>query len=218
MITLRDIQIAFLYFLILVSTGCSKEESELPTDGDGNTYDTIVIGTQTWLKQNLKTTKYLNGVSIPLVTDNLEWTTMNSAGYCWYNNQPEKYKDRYGALYNNWTANVTYLCPAGYHVPTKEDWQVLLDYLGGENEAGGKMKMTGNTYWSNNSFATNESGFSAVGGGIRDHNTGASISIMSYGRWWGTDCFIDIASMSSTAYIGSISAKAGYSIRCVKNK
>lgn len=212
------VQKLFLLCLIVQLTNCSKEESGLPTDGDGNTYDTVVIGTQTWLKQNLKTTKYLNGISVPLVADDAEWAAMNSAGFCWYNNQPHVYKDTYGALYNNWAANVSNLCPDGYHVPTEEDWQTLIDYLGGENDAGGKLKMTGYTYWLDNYLATNESGFSAVGGGIRHHNLGTFGSIRRYGRWWATNNCVEIVSIHGTAQFKGVLAKAGYSIRCVKNK
>ena len=85
--------------VILFTAGCEKENG-LPVDGDGNRYDTVVIGTQVWLKENLKTTRYNNGVQIPLVTDNDKWASMTSAAYCWYDNNPEKYKENYGALYN----------------------------------------------------------------------------------------------------------------------
>ena len=208
-------------FSLVLSVNCKKEESGLPRDGDGNTYDTVEIGNQTWLRQNLRTTKYLNGVSVPLVTDYTEWTSMNSPGFCWYNNQPEELKEEYGALYNGWAANVSYLCPDGYHVPTKDDWDVLISHLGGENVAGGKLKMTGNTYWQDNSFATNESGFSAVGGGVRDHNSGSFNSIRNRGVWWVRASgynYLEIVSMDGNVHLGGLTSKAGFSVRCLKNK
>jgi len=95
----------FRIFLLVISVvlfiaGCECEkESGLPVDGDGNVYDTVVIGTQVWLKQNLKTTRYRDGTPIPLVTDNDKWASMTVGAYCWYNNNPV-YKENYGGLYN----------------------------------------------------------------------------------------------------------------------
>jgi uncharacterized protein (TIGR02145 family) len=77
--------------------------------------------------ENLKTTKYNNGVDIPLVTHNTIWASMTSAAFCWYDNSPEV-KVNYGALYNWWAVNVSFLCPVGYHVPTEDDWKSLIEY------------------------------------------------------------------------------------------
>ena len=104
----------------LVFHGCEKE-SKLPVDGDGNVYDTVRIGTQTWLAEDLKTTKYNNGVSIPLVTDNTQWASMSSAAFCWYENNPA-YKENYGALYNWYVFNTGKRFPTGWHVPTDAEW------------------------------------------------------------------------------------------------
>jgi uncharacterized protein (TIGR02145 family) len=220
---------SFLLLLVLITfISCEKDNSKgLPIDGDGNVYDTVVIGTQTWLAENLKTTKYNNGISIPLVTDNSEWITKTSAAFCWYNNQPEIYKDDYGALYNWWAVQVSALCPIGYHVPTTEEWTTLIDYLGGENVAGGKLKLTGDIFWKNNSFATNESGFSAAGGGVRTHYDGTYVSIRDNGSWGSTSPGINnengerliLYSHTGEAMIsGGVNKKAGISVRCLKNK
>lgn len=217
----------FAFIIIFLMIGCEKDKNKgLPIDGDGNVYDTVVIGTQTWLAENLKTTKYNNGISIPLVTDNSEWITKTSAAFCWYNNQPEKFKNDYGALYNWWAVQVSTLCPVGYHVPTSEEWTALIDYLGGENVAGGKLKLTGDIFWKNNSFATNESGFSAAGGGVREHNQGTFNSIRARGLWWisspqyndNSGFLIEINAIWSTATIGSLSKKSGFSVRCIMDK
>jgi uncharacterized protein (TIGR02145 family) len=221
---ITQILTTLISMILLIS--CEKDNKKgLPIDGDGNVYDTIVIGTQTWLTENLKTTKYNNGVSIHLVTDNTQWTSMTSAAFCWYNNKPDLYKDDYGALYNWWAVKVSFLCPVGYHVPTNEEWTTLIDYLGGENVAGGKLKITGNLFWENNSFATNESGFSAVGGGVRTHYDGTFISIRRNGSWWTTSPGVnndsgqrvDIYSNMNGAYVMGLSKKSGFSVRCVKN-
>jgi uncharacterized protein (TIGR02145 family) len=206
---------------LFLITSCEKKESGLPIDGDGNEYDTIAIGSQVWLAENLKTTKYNNGITIPLVTDNSQWASMSSAAFCWYNNQPEKFKTPYGALYNGWAANVGYICPVGYHVSTKDDWDTLISFLGGEDVAGGKLKEIGNNHWQNNSFATNETGFSAIGAGTRDHTNGNFNAFMSTGCWWVTNSgfnYAEITAIFSNVHLGGLTSKAGFSIRCVKNK
>ena len=123
------------YFILLalffLAQSCEKEKKKpgLPTDGDGNTYDTIVLGTQVWLTENLKTTKYNDGYPIPLAEEDESWTSTGRAAYCWYQNNPD-YKDTYGAIYNYYAAQLhEYICPVGYHVPTEEEWETLIDIL-----------------------------------------------------------------------------------------
>lgn len=99
------------------------------TDIDNNTYKTIQIGTQTWMAENLKTTRYNDGSDIPHVTDSLEWLNLASPGYCWYKNDESTYEDVYGALYNWYCINTDKLCPAGWHVPTDPEWTALENYL-----------------------------------------------------------------------------------------
>jgi hypothetical protein len=123
-------QFIFVPILILGAsylTSCEKKGSGLPVDGDGNEYHTVVIGTQTWLKENLKTTHYCGGAPISLVTDNLKWEPCKIAAYCWYNND-EGMKNKYGALYNWYVVKTGVLCPVGYHVPTIDDWTTLATY------------------------------------------------------------------------------------------
>jgi uncharacterized protein (TIGR02145 family) len=123
-------------FLILGLTllCCEREKNDLPTDGDGNTYDTVVIGQQTWLAENLKTTKYINGNPISLVTDDAEWSTRTQGAYCWWQNNIN-FKDDYGALYNGYVARMNeLLCPTGYHVPTMDEWLTLISFLGNSSE------------------------------------------------------------------------------------
>jgi uncharacterized protein (TIGR02145 family)/uncharacterized repeat protein (TIGR02059 family) len=154
------------------------------TDMDNNTYYTVVIGTQLWMAQNLKTTKYRDGSTIPLKTDNTEWANLVTPGYCWYNNDAATYKNPYGALYNWYAVSTGVLCPTGWHVPTDADWTVLTDYLGGEAGAGGKLKETGTTHWlSPNTGATNETGFTALPGGKRAINSIYN-EIGYNGVWW----------------------------------
>jgi hypothetical protein len=89
-------------------------------DVDGNLYKTIQIGTQIWMAENLKTTRFNDGAPIPYVTDDIEWEKLTTPGYCWYDNDPSSFKDIYGALYNWYAVNTYKLCPIGWHVPTNE--------------------------------------------------------------------------------------------------
>lgn len=153
------------------------------TDIEGNVYRTIVIGTQTWMAENLKSTKLNDGASINQITNASSWYYYKSqANYCWYNNDGSTYKDVYGALYNYSTINKGNICPIGWQVPTDAEWTTLTTYLGGTSIAGGKMKETGTTHWlSPNSGATNKSGFSALPGGLR---LGEYFGIGGNGEWW----------------------------------
>jgi uncharacterized protein (TIGR02145 family) len=117
------------------------------SDIDGNYYKTIQIGSQIWMAENLKTTRYNDGSNIPLVTDNTAWSNLTTPGYCWYNNDAATYKNVYGALYNWYAVNTGKLCPSGWHVPSEYEWTLLVNYLGGVYAAGGKLKETGTTHW-----------------------------------------------------------------------
>src|SRR4030043_1071771 len=104
------------------------------SDADGNTYATVTIGSQIWMKENLKTTRLNSGTSIPLVTDNTGWANSITPVYCWYNNNESTYKNIYGALYNWYTVTTGNLCPLGWHVPTDGDWKILEMHLGMSQE------------------------------------------------------------------------------------
>ena len=173
--------------------------TEVVTDIDGNTYHTMIIGTQTWLLENLKTTKYNDGTDIPLVTDDSIWPTLSTPGYCWYNNDTAN-KSTYGALYNWYAVNTGKLAPAGWHVPTDADWDTLQNYLiaNGYNYDGTKTgnkiakSMCTKTDWEtsthagspgNNLNTNNSSGFSALPGGCRGGN-GSFDDQSGYGLWW----------------------------------
>jgi uncharacterized protein (TIGR02145 family) len=154
------------------------------TDADSNVYNTVTIGTQTWISENLKTTKYNDGTVIPNVSESTEWSSLSSPGYCWYNNDQTSYGNTYGGLYNWYVVETGNLCPTGWHVPTDVEWTTLTDYLGGLSVAGGKLKESGTTHWIDpNTGATNESGFTALPGGHRSHQ-GTFNNIGGHGGWW----------------------------------
>jgi uncharacterized protein (TIGR02145 family) len=154
------------------------------TDYQGNVYNTVKIGSQCWLKQNLRATKYNDGTNIPNVTNDGAWYDLTTPAYCWYENNYSTYGSVYGALYNWYAVNTGKLCPVGWHVPSDVEWTQLSDFLGGEGVAGGKLKETGTTYWNSpNTGATNVSGFTALPGGCRSYLEGF-YSLKISGNWW----------------------------------
>jgi uncharacterized protein (TIGR02145 family) len=193
------------------------------TDIDGNVYNTVTIGTQVWMKENLKTIKYNDGTAIPLVTGTAAWAALSTPGYCWYNNDAATYKATYGALYNWYTVNTGKLCPTGWHVHTDAEW-TLTTYLGGESVAGGKLKETGTTHWlSPNTGATNESGFTALPGGYRDYN--GTFEYIGYGGYWWSSTESSTSSACARAMFNDVQyclqkfiyKQVGFSVRCLKN-
>ncbi len=140
------------------------------TDQDGNVYKTITIGTQTWMEENLRTTKYRDGSAIPNVTDNTAWTELTTGAYCTYENtKDEVFIATNGMLYNWYAATDSRnIAPEGWHVPSDAEWTTLIDFLGREDIAGGEMKEIGTTHWeSPNTGATNKSGFTCLPSGFR---------------------------------------------------
>ncbi|MEI6554907.1 MAG: FISUMP domain-containing protein [Paludibacter sp.] len=99
------------------------------SDIDDNVYKTIKIGTQTWIAENLRTTKYNDGTSIPLVEGSNEWVSLNHGGYCWCNNDISSKNNYYGAWYNWYAVNTGKLAPIGWHVATNSDWSTLKSYI-----------------------------------------------------------------------------------------
>jgi uncharacterized protein (TIGR02145 family) len=194
------------------------------TDADGNVYHTLTIGTQVWMVENLKTTRYNDGTSIPNVTDKTTWKNLTTPGYCWYNNDIAN-KNIYGGLYNWFTVNTGKLCPTGWHVPTDAEWTTLITFLGGESLAGGKMKETGTIHWqSPNSGANNESGFTALPGGYCLFSDGDFYLKSTEGDWWSsTEQSDDYAWLRYMNKTGTSSPRAygnkkfGFSVRCIKD-
>jgi uncharacterized protein (TIGR02145 family) len=155
------------------------------TDIDGNTYKTIQIGTQTWMAENLRTTKLNDSQIIPLVSDNVEWNNLPSPGYCWYYNDAATYRNAFGAMYNWFTVKTAKICPVGWHVPSATEWQSLMTFLGA-NIAANKLKEAGINHWESPNDATNETGFTALPGGERLRD-GKFIAIGERGHWWSSN-------------------------------
>jgi uncharacterized protein (TIGR02145 family) len=213
-----------LFLVTLFCVGLSGLQAQTVKDIDGNVYKTVTIGKQVWMAENLKTTKYYDGKTIPLVTDNTAWTDLTTPEYCWNNNDATANKNTFGALYNWYTVSTNKLCPRGWHVPTDEEWTKLTTYLGGERVAGGKLKETGTTHWERpNTGATNESGFTAFPSGGR-YEDGRFYDLGSKGYWWSSTeegeasawCFELQYALRSINRLGSRKL-FGLSIRCLRN-
>ena len=198
------------------------------TDVDGNTYNTVTIGTQVWMKENLKTTKYNNGTEIPNVTNKASWIALTTGAYCNYDNS-SSYASIYGRLYNYYAViDSNGLCPIGWHVPSEAEFKELKDYL--VDSVGGKLKEAGYSHWDSVSYyhgATNESGFSAIGCGSRFYNG----DFIGFNRWcnlWtATECsatdavYYEIHENSDifygTCYEEDHDKNHGNTVRCIKD-
>jgi len=213
-------------FVILLAISCKKDSTNnTVTDIDGNIYHPVAIGSQTWMVENLKVTRYNDGTAIPSLSENLAWSYSVTPGYCWYNNDVVN-KDTYGAMYNWYTVNTGKLCPAGWHVPSDNEWTILTNYLGGLSLAAGKLKETGILHWNNpNTDATNVSKFTALPGGYRRYSDGIFFSIRDNGTYWSSTPINSYAAWSraltnyNTTDVQVISDDKSYgiSVRCIKD-
>lgn len=214
--------------VIIFITACKKNSIPAPvpylTDIDGNAYDLIKIGTQTWMKQNLKTTRYKNGDLIQNENDPTVWASLTTGVWCYYANVTAN-GTVYGKLYNWYAVNDPRgLAPAGYHIPSDAEWTTLSTGLGGDLVAGDAMKETGTAHWTTpNTGATNISGFTALPGGGRNGD-GTFEHIGNYGFWWS-------ATESNTYFAGTLHLfsgngfismvtnfkQLGFSVRCLKD-
>jgi uncharacterized protein (TIGR02145 family) len=200
-------------------------------DVDGNVYKTVTIGTQTWMAENLKVSKYNDGTTIPEITDGTQWSNLTTGAWAYYKNDAAN-NTKCGKLYNWYAVSPTTnsnknVCPTGWHVPTDAEWWILTDFLGGDSVAGGKMKEVGTTNWNSpNKDAANTSLFTGLPGGYRD-SSGSYDAIGSIGFWWSSTKFEHDAYTAWFRYLGYLNGDAdshyvvsdngGLSIRCLKD-
>ena len=207
---------------------------------DGVTYNTVQIGNQCWLKENLRTTKYNDGTSITNVTGDDTWMSTTSGAYCCYGNDPSNCVT-YGALYNWYAVNTGKLCPSGWHVPSDAEWTTLTNYLSanstywcGSNSSYIAKSLASTTSWNsstntcavgNNLSANNSTGFSALPGGGRGDSGGSFFGgLGNYGAWWSsTESDGSLAWSRSLDYYfadvtrGSDYKRYGFSVRCLRD-
>ncbi|NLU37745.1 MAG: hypothetical protein GXX78_02525 [Bacteroidales bacterium] len=203
-----SIQLLSIAVLLLAfATACDKTDDpggDFPSagtvkDADGNKYNTVKIGTQVWTVENLKTTKYNDGTPIPNVPDD-EWSNLTTGAYCNYDNL-ESNAEIYGRLYNWYAVNTGKLAPAGWHVPTDDDWAILencliaIGYNYDGTLEGNKIakSLCAKTNWALSSEAgtpgaapenNNSTGFTALPGGYRRSHYGGFDRIGKSGYWW----------------------------------
>jgi uncharacterized protein (TIGR02145 family) len=219
------------------------------SDIDNNPYETVLIGTQCWTKQNLKVSKYNDGTAIPLdntggadgntVTGGLSvtWNNWTTGAYTIYGNQPSTGTNtaNYGFLYNGFAAAgiitnlgspTKHICLVGWHVPSEGEWRDLIDYLGGANDAGNKIRSTGTTYWNSPDPGTNNSsGFSALPGGYRNYDTDPRFfAINTFASFWSTTQYPSSPNDAANFFVSDTGIginypdkKRGYSIRCIRD-
>ena len=200
------------------------------SDIDGNKYKTIGIGTQIWMQENLKVTQLANGSKITLLKENKDWLlnkNLNVAAYCWYDNDSVYNKSPYGSLYNFYAVETGLLCPTGWHIPSQDEWKTLVDYLGGKEIAGGKLKDYNGNYWTSpNHCIENHINFTGLPGGYRDAVTGFFNAKGLTGSWWSNRISkendlkaLQITVVNSETSISEayVYKNGGASIRCVKD-
>jgi uncharacterized protein (TIGR02145 family) len=195
-------------------------------DIDGNVYSVIRIGNQFWMRENLKTVNLNDGTPITHVTDSSLWNLYLTPEYCYYNNDKATYNGPYGALYNWYAVQSGKLCPTGWHVPTHDEWITLISYLGGGDVAGWKLKEAGTSHWISPNVATNESGFTALPGGLCYNPSGYRVfqNIGLLGYWWSADqnfgsLYYDLTlyNYNTSGPIGTQYITDGLSVRCIKD-
>ena len=222
---------------IIITVNCILDECwQACIDIDGNIYETVHIGDQLWMAENLKVTHYRNGDNIQYILNDNDWCCEEIGKYGLYDNIPENV-DTYGYLYNWYAIDMeTGICPEGWHVPTDDELQELEISIGMDPEEanstgwrgideGGKMKLSGFEYWwEPNTGATNESGFSAIPGGYRFSNTGEFNLMGSYAYLWvssdlgASNAYARYLSYEyATIYRNVTNKQFGFSIRCISD-
>jgi len=222
--------LTFLFLVICVCllfiSSCKKEDNSdddsTVKDVDGNVYNTVTIGTQTWMAENLKVTQFNDGTSIPNIIDDFEWSNLNTGAFCNYYNQDINAKT-YGRLYNWYAVNSGKLAPKGWHIPSETEWETLITFLGGDSLSSHKMIETDNNHWDAPSIdADNSSGFSALPAGLRAVG-GNFMQLRSIGYWWSSTeeniykAKYIIINHTPDIFIDYTLKQTGFSIRCVKD-
>ena len=193
------------------------------TDADGNVYTSVTIGTQEWMTENLRTSKYSDGTSIPNITDNTAWSNLSTAAWSYYNNSGSN-DATYGKLYNWYAVNTSKLCPTGWHVPTDAEWTVLTDYLTADGHSGSEGSALKSTSgWNSGGNGTDDYGFLGLPGGYRSLN-GSFLNIGNNGHWWSSSQFntSDAWSRNLLNYYDSVNSynyykDYGFSVRCLRD-
>jgi len=211
----------FLLFLPLLFLLSLQSQGQTIKDIDGNVYNTVTIGNQVWMKENLRTTRLNDGTPIKVITDNLDWDTQTSPARCWYKNDSAAYHNVYGIIYNDLVLHTNKVCPQNWHVPSKDEWTTLFSFLGGKEIAGNKMKDT-SSLWLSPNKADNLTGFSALPGGYRPGKNGfQGLNVAAYFFEYSTTNLSKIYQLHySEISVGSFQfdgTNYGATIRCISD-
>ncbi len=228
-----QLSIVLISLFCIFCFACKKDKNNdklitSVTDIEGNVYKVIKIGEQYWTKENLRTKTLRDYTEIDIVTDKTEWSNQTKPAMTFFNNQETAHKDNFGGLYNWYAVKTNKLCPAGWRVPNKDDYQTLINTLGGASVAGGKMKdtglqQTGTGYWEKpNEGASNSSNFTGQPSGYRSAS-GSFAGFGANGNWWiqaeiDTEIgqYFTLNFQQAEVRLEQFDKKVGMSIRCVK--
>jgi len=224
-ITISSCTILLGVFVNLIMS-CNREDNPPGpvSDIEGNTYKTVQIGDQVWMAENLKSSTLSDETVILDITDALEWSELTTPALCWYDNDEFSNKDTNGALYNYYTVITGKLCPDGWHVPSRDEWQQLRDVLGDTLTGGGKLKEEGTLHWKTpNTGAVNSTRFTALPAGIRYFEGTFNSSSFFTSFWSSTESdnnkawYLSLHYSDASAAMSRISKKDGFSVRCIKD-
>ena len=226
-------QLLTIFFFLIVLVG-SAQRSTFHINNNFSSqpipsqiiYNGVTIGSQVWTSKNLDVTTYRNGDVIPHVTDPTAWASLTTGAWCYYNNDAAGDGAVYDKLYNWYAVNDPRgLPPAGWHIPTDGEWTTVGTSIGGNSVAGGKMKLTGITYWNTpNTGATNETGFGGLPGGFRNSD-GNFYNKLTDGYYWSATSsgasdalfrYLNSGNANLNTFSG-LSKKLGFNVRCVKD-
>ena len=201
------------------------------TDADGNVYTSVTIGTQEWMTENLRTTKYSDGTAIPNVIGNTDWENLSTGAWCHYDNYSQ-YDTVYGKLYNWYAVETGKLCPTGWHVPTDAEWTVLTDYLIANGHSGAEGKALKSTFscfycipsgWDYDGNGTDDYGWNGLPCGSR-LSSGVFYIIGESGLWWSSSQINSSNAWSrylnyyhDIVYRSHRYKKDGFSVRCLRD-
>ena len=254
--SLLTILLLALAITVLIFTACEKDDDpvteetttdepssiipgEPVVDIDGNNYNTVWIGDQNWMAENLRTTTYRDGTPIQLAENNTDWESNISGAYCWFDNDEAQYAVTYGALYNWYAIETNKLCPDGWHIPSDKEWKILEMELGmSQSDADGTddnrgtnegSKLAGNeALWPygplENESEFGSSGFVALPSGYR-FTDGSHNSLGYYGYWWSSTVSDEnkvwvrsvLWNFTAIQRWDSDDKRTGFSVRCLKD-